>query len=482
MKDHRPGGLGVGAANNRFWIPSLAPSRGFKSGWTPTGNRRPISLLLPAHYRDAPAGRHRFRLPEALRFRRRDCLASIGRQTGGGRRGQCAASPDLARDRPIAPAARGDRESIASHHDQSLLLADLAKRFAQVVPFDFMNVVRHDPSSRDVMRLWLLVTSGAVHHRTGIETPVDESPGGLVWKTQEPLTVDDVEQGATVSRLDDPVSRERRAFVFVWCRSPLRTGVWARWDSEVCGPGSISRQRDRLHETGRAAKWRWRWTMRSTRRARWPIGHQLTRERDRQRLLLEVNNAVVSHLDLDQLFPAVSACLRRVIQHDGSSLLLCGMKKPAGGASMCWISIETKISLKGRIEETTQSPSCLAITTGKAALFNEQDLLAMGAPSPCAAGFAGSRHQVLLLRAASLAQSFDRRVECWTAAGRGFDPEDDTVAFGQVAQQIAIAVENALAFREIAALKDKLTKEKSISKKEIQTGYNFEEIVGKAAR
>ena len=37
---------------------------------------------------------------------------------------------------------------------------------------------------------------------------------------------------------------------------------------------------------------------------------QLTRERDHQRLLLEVNNAVVSHLDLDQLFPAVSACLR----------------------------------------------------------------------------------------------------------------------------------------------------------------------------
>src|SRR4029453_1939670 len=49
---------------------------------------------------------------------------------------------------------------------------------------------------------------------------------------------------------------------------------------------------------------------------------QLARERDRVRLLLEVNNAVVSHLDLDDLFPAFSACVRRVVQHDGSALVL----------------------------------------------------------------------------------------------------------------------------------------------------------------
>ena len=49
---------------------------------------------------------------------------------------------------------------------------------------------------------------------------------------------------------------------------------------------------------------------------------QLTHERDRVRLLLEVNNAVVSHLSLDDLFAAVSACLRRVIQHDDSGLIL----------------------------------------------------------------------------------------------------------------------------------------------------------------
>ena len=63
----------------------------------------------------------------------------------------------------------------------------------------------------------------------------------------------------------------------------------------------------------------------------------------------------------------------------------------------------------------------------------------------------------------------------------GFDPEDVQL-LGQVAQQIAIAVENALAFREIAALKDTLAKEKVYLEEEIQTAYNFEEIVGRAVR
>jgi formate hydrogenlyase transcriptional activator len=50
----------------------------------------------------------------------------------------------------------------------------------------------------------------------------------------------------------------------------------------------------------------------------------------------------------------------------------------------------------------------------------------------------------------------------------------------QVAQQISIAVENALAYKQIAQLKDKLTKEKLYLQEEIQTEYNFQEIVGES--
>src|SRR2546430_4625808 len=48
----------------------------------------------------------------------------------------------------------------------------------------------------------------------------------------------------------------------------------------------------------------------------------------------------------------------------------------------------------------------------------------------------------------------------------------------QVASQIAIAVENALAYRQITELKDKLAQEKVYLEDEIRSEMNFEEIVG----
>src|SRR5438034_7133063 len=50
-----------------------------------------------------------------------------------------------------------------------------------------------------------------------------------------------------------------------------------------------------------------------------------------------------------------------------------------------------------------------------------------------------------------------------------------------VGAQIAIAVENALAFKEIDALKDKLAVEKLYLEEEIRSELNFEEIVGESA-
>jgi len=49
---------------------------------------------------------------------------------------------------------------------------------------------------------------------------------------------------------------------------------------------------------------------------------QLMRDREHLRLLLQVNNALVSHLDLHELFRAISDALGRIIQHDYSSLCL----------------------------------------------------------------------------------------------------------------------------------------------------------------
>jgi formate hydrogenlyase transcriptional activator len=50
----------------------------------------------------------------------------------------------------------------------------------------------------------------------------------------------------------------------------------------------------------------------------------------------------------------------------------------------------------------------------------------------------------------------------------------------QIANQVAIAVENALAFGEIRVLKEKLAQEKLYLEDEIRSEMNFAQIVGKS--
>jgi formate hydrogenlyase transcriptional activator len=69
--------------------------------------------------------------------------------------------------------------------------------------------------------------------------------------------------------------------------------------------------------------------------------------------------------------------------------------------------------------------------------------------------------------------SISRRTEA------SFTPED--VEFlSQAAGQIAIAIENALAYQEISELKDKLAQEKLYLEEEIRSEMNFENIIGKS--
>ena len=99
-------------------------------------------------------------------------------------------------------------EAIAVHRDLNELVQDLAQRLPRIVPFDFINLVLHDPA-REVMRLHSLVAPETATIRPGLELPVEESPAGLVWKRQQPLMVEveDVTAESRFPRLT-PMLRE----------------------------------------------------------------------------------------------------------------------------------------------------------------------------------------------------------------------------------------------------------------------------------
>jgi len=195
------------------------------------------------------------------------------------------------------------------------------------------------------------------------------------------------------------------------------------------------------------------------------------------KLLLDLTNSVVSTLDLRELLRSVSGNLRRVMSCD-----LAGVGLPDAESSRHlrvyaldfpdsrgFISEEVLIPIEG-------TPPGIAFKTGEPIVGTIRDLcrmipdsppLAEGLTTGCVLPLAsrGRVHGVLIL---------GRRAE--NAFSR-----DDIKFLMQVASQVAIAVENALAYGKIAELKEKLTQEKLYLEDEIRTELNFEEIVGKSA-
>jgi formate hydrogenlyase transcriptional activator len=367
-------------------------------------------------------------------------------------------------------------ESIASHRDLEALFRDLAQRLPQIVPFDFINAVLHEPA-RDVMHLWLLVTATPSTISPGLELPVDESPGGLVWKTQQPLTVNDITQERRFPKL---MALLRENGVQSFCAVPLTT---AQRRLGAMGFGSVQQRAYQEAEINfmqqvanqvavavdnvlHAA------SAQSAQR-------QLKYERDRVSLLLEVNNAVVSHLDLDGLFTAVSACLRRVIQHDGSSLVLYEPETRQYRVHVLDFTKNTSFIEEGQADPQCKGPSGMAMSTKKPAVLAEQDLKNMASESKVCEHLLDEGVKSLC----SLPLLSHDRVLGALNIGRRRDDafgQEEIELLGQVAQQIALAVENALAHRKIVEFTDRLAKEKLYLEQEIRTEHNFEEIIGES--
>jgi formate hydrogenlyase transcriptional activator len=368
-------------------------------------------------------------------------------------------------------------KSIASHPDLNELFRDLAQRLPRIVPFDYISLVLHD-ASKNVMRLHLVAVPDATEFTAGMEFPVDDSPGGYVWNTQESLIVNDI---ALERRFVPLIERLRAEGVQSFCTVPLTTALGRLG---AMGFGSLQKQQYTLTEI--------RFMQEVARQVAVAVDNvlheesaraaqlALARERDRFRLLLEVNNAVVSNLDMDAVFTSVSTSLQRVIQHDGCSLLLF---EPESGNYRCHVLKVTKNESfveEGHADRDMVSPGCIAISTRAAVVFSESDLRNLWSKSKIA--------QYLLAEGVkwfcSIPLQSHERILGTLNVGRLTDNRFDAgevELLSQVAQQIAIGVENGLAYREIAELKEKLNEEKLYLEDEIRTEHNFEEIIGDSA-
>ena len=367
-------------------------------------------------------------------------------------------------------------ESIAQHRDLAELFRDLTARLHDVAHFDYLNLVLYDPE-RQIMRLHLLETSTEkpTHIHVGLEYPLGSTPSGKVLETQEAFVVPDVETETSFPVLMETLRREG---VHSFCVVPLTTaqrrlgtlgfgklephhydGNEVDFMQQVARQVAVAVDNALNFETSRAYQ------------------QQLARERDRLRVLLEINNALVSTLDLRQLFQLIARSLRRVLHHEYTSLALLDPKTNrlrvraldfSGGQGL--IHEEMSVPIE-------QSPAGHAFSARLPQRYSRTDLerfdsditrrlIAEGMRVECCIPLITREQALGTLNVASFRDS-------------AF-PQEDQDLLTQVAAQVAIAVENALAFQEIAELKNKLTEEKLYLEDEIRTEHNFEEIVGES--
>jgi formate hydrogenlyase transcriptional activator len=364
-------------------------------------------------------------------------------------------------------------EAIAQQRDLPALFHELSERLHSVVDFDFLALTLYDPA-RHVMRLHLLETRRPKEKKeSGDESPIDGHPSGWVWETQNCFVVSDTETEVRFPDFMQHLSEVGvRSFAYVPLTTAQRrlgalafgrlipqgiTDAEVHFMQRVASQVAVAVDNALNHESSQAYQL------------------QLARERDRLQVLLEINNLLVTTRELPDLFRGIVTTIERVIQLDYTSLALL---EPSTGLLKIYA-----LNFPGRQQLVKQdvvvprdsSPAGLAISSGL-------PLLARGAemeqyPSEIVRILRSEGIQTICcMPLINHGQSFGTL----NLASRRLDAfaPPDVELLQQICGQIAIAVENALAFKEIDALKDKLAGEKLYLEEEIRTEFNFEEIIG----
>jgi formate hydrogenlyase transcriptional activator len=357
-------------------------------------------------------------------------------------------------------------EAISAHRDLHELFRDLAQRLPRVVHVNFVALSLYDPA-RNIMRLQTIQANVPADLVGGHEEPIEETPAGLAWQTQQPILVPNL---AEEHRWPRVAQRMKEDGTNSFCVVPLTTAV-----RRLGAMGFSSLQKEAYVETDLEFLQQ--------------VGNQvavavdnvlhhrdLTHDRDRLRLLLEVSESIASHRDLEELFRDLAQRLPTIVPFDFINAVL---HDPARDVMRLWLLVTSKPTtfspgLELPVDESpgglvwkTQQPLTVDDVTKESRFPKLMPLLQEnGVQSFCAVPLTTAQRRLGAMGFGSL----QRR-----------NYQDSELNFmQQVAKQVAVAVDNALAYEQIAQLKDKLTKEKLYLEEEIQTDYNFEEIIGES--
>src|SRR5271163_1256067 len=199
---------------------------------------------------------------------------------------------------------------------------------------------------------------------------------------------------------------------------------------------------------------------------------QLAHERDRLRLLLEINNQVVTQLGVNELFRSASSSIRKYFANDFTGFWLidkhsnrieCAVLDFPGGKGFL-ADIPVREVTDQEVEKMrTRTPEIWSQQDiEKLQPLKDESIVALAvAPLGTANGPLG-----FLAMGSKRSNNFG---------------QEDLDILSQISAQISLALDNALAYGRLSASRNRLEDERLYLESEIRAEYNFEDLVGKSA-
>ena len=204
---------------------------------------------------------------------------------------------------------------------------------------------------------------------------------------------------------------------------------------------------------------------------------QLESERTKLKLILDLNNSVVANLKLRDVLQSISPGIRRVMRLDFVALKL----PERDGKHIRLYALDFPDS-KGLVQQDRVTPfdgslSGEVLRSGRPWVGDVGELPGLGFSDEIASKEGLQTLCMLPLSRGSRVIG----VLCLARLQKNAFTQPDVDFLSQIAGQIAIAIDNALAYHQISELKDQLTQEKLYLEGELRSEMNFEEIIGNSA-
>ena len=353
---------------------------------------------------------------------------------------------------------------VVCHSDLQQLFRDVSERLHQVVDFDLIVFTLHNPANNKMLLRYSESSGSNLEFLD--ELPIEEAPTGWAWLNQTPLIIPDV---GKETRFQGGLKMIRNAGIrSYFCFPVTLAGKKLGGIGLGCATAQSCAENDQ------------RFLQRVAELVALAIENAqssgaLQQEKERTQMLLKVNAALVSNLDLPELFPAISGFIRNVIRQDYASLALYDeQRQTLSKYARDWPGMNGSSTLATELPLKETAPG-RAFLERETKIYSRQDLINLR--SSLIENVDGVQWLCcipLLTRNGAVGTiNFARKDSDVFSA-------QDLNLLKQIAGQIAIAMDNSHAYREIAALTKKLSGEKLYLQDEIRSELNFEEIIGES--